>query len=417
MATLFYPKDSCQRPKSTDGGIKLSQAWDDPLNHALGMIQHSYVIKKEKDSFSIYSVHLNNCKKKTASTKFDENFLCQKISENFFRSFSDGFVAVGDAADLKDKLTKQTLQSQFDLDYNKGVAKLTGSIVVDNKLTFYEDKRSESSIVKVDGAIVTRNDGKGRTTRVIETFDYRDRERDTLTASLQMKGSRLKHNYRLAYNFSFDDDCLGQGDTHGQQVSNRNDNVEAIEVHGWQEDEYRAWCVLPVVNDGFDLEEEPDPPPPPPPPPVTCDNYTGSRVCVGKGMGWIATNTGTPPEGCCGRVGKVPPDDPGQRPDQSPEGPPDVGEGERCIGAGCPPDDGGGKDPIPPTPDKDDGGKEATCANYAGSKTCAKGSWSDSRTGTPPAGCCVESSDQRSSVSTPPIGVKSAIVQIERLDW
>lgn len=400
-ADLFHPQDSCQRPKSTDKGIKLPQAWDDPLNHVLGMIQHSYVIKKEKDNFSIYSVHLNNCKKKNTSTKFDEDFLCQKISEDFFRSFSDGFVAVGDAADLKDKLTKQTLQSQFELDYTRGVAKLTGGMVVDNKLTFYEDKRSESSIVKIDGNLVTKSNGKGQTTRVVETFDYQDHDNNTLIASLQTKGSRINHYYRLAYNFRFDDNCLGQGDKHREQVSNRNDNVEAIDVYGWQEEEYRAWCVLPVVNDGFDFEEE-ETDPPPPPPVVTCANYEGSKTICGKGMKWVDANTGTPPDACCGQIAQVP-DSPDQRPDQ------------------VPPPDGGGKIVIDVPPNTDDGGgKVSTCADFRGTKECAKGgTWVDTKTGTPPEGCCVEDSDSeaREPERAPPMEVKSAILQIDALDW
>ena len=422
IENFFYPQDSCQRPKSSDKGISSPdiKAWDDPLNHALGMIQHSHVIEEEKKDFAIYSVHLNNCKTKSDSTEFDENFLCQKISENFFRSFSDGFVAVDNAADLKDRLTKQTLKSQFDLDYKKGVATLADGTRVDEKLTFYKDTANKPSIIKVDGMTVTRMNSKGKTTVQETTFDYQDHDNDILTASLQGEARRLKHHYKLAYNFRFDDDCRDEDIEHKKKLSNRNDDVVALEVHSWQKNDYRAWCVLPVIDSGLDIDGPPDPPAPPPPPPVfTCANYQGNRSCAGKGgLVWIATNTGTPPGDCCGPQLSESPENPGQQPDDTV---PPAGEGDLvlcngkyiskgttcdvvCKGTNC----GGGKTPA------------VTCATVVERNRSCQGKmvWIDSKTGTTPEACCgqVGGADQ-DPVSSPPIEEIVIMVEEEELEW
>ena len=408
VKNFFHPKDSCQRPKSTDMGISSTsiKAWDDPLNHALGMIQHSHVINEEKEDFAIYSVHLNNCKTKTASTKFDENFLCQKISENFFRSFSDGFVSVSNAAELKDKLTKKTLKSQFNLSYSTGTATLTDGTTVDDKLIFYKDSSNEKrSIVKVDGKVVEKNNGKGRTTVQETTFDYRNYNDDTLKASLKM--NKFNYDYKLAYNFHFDDGCRDDGEKFKKEVANRSDDVVALEVHKWQQSGYRAWCVLPIINSGDDLDEDPDPPPPPVV--VTCADIKTKSSC---GKGWTWSDMGTPPDDCCVRLSEAPENPPVQSP-------PDIGEDDHCINCQTTPpivDDGKG------------GGKTTTtvvtCATYTGDKDCTGkgGQWIDANLGTPPDACCAEvggddSNPTKDPVSSPPMEDLSVIVEKKKLDW
>lgn len=358
---FFYPQDSCQRPTSTDKGVSSAKAWDDPMNHVLGMIQHSHVIREEKKDFAIYSVHLNNCKNQKASTKFDENFLCQKISENFFRSFSDGFVAVSDAANLKDKLTKQTLQSQFDLSYSKGTATLRDGTPVANSLAIYPN--SDSSVVKVTGNL-TKNKNS-------ETFDYQNYPDGLLRASLRTGGSSKieYHNYMVNYNFRFSDDCLDDADKERKAVTGRKDKVISLEIYRWHEqNKYRAWCVLPIVNDGMEIDSSP------PSATATCDNYPVQNRKCSKGMTWITGKSGTPPNGCCGQLSESSPDDPSQTT------PPDIEEGKTVI------DDGNGKRPskeLPPV--KEDP--------------------------------VVESNDQQPPANAPPMVEIRVIVQTEELIW
>lgn len=274
---LFYPQDTCKRPTGSDIGLSGNiSAYDDPLNHVLGMIQHKHVIGKNKGDIKIAAVHLNSCLNKKDASQFSQDFLCQQISPLFFRSFSeDGwYFPVAEADDLTKTFAK-VAGEQIEMVYDSGKATLGKNLVDDKTIahtnTITADNTVSPARIKVDG---NERGGKGKGSGEIITHNYDPSYNPYTRGGTGSASGGLVVTQRVAnweddaifqidFALTFADQCRAQGvawhqvDTMTAQrifgVTTHDDGVEIQRYLGKNKD-YTAWCVVPPSVGRVELE-------------------------------------------------------------------------------------------------------------------------------------------------------------------
>lgn len=259
---LFHPQNACKRPTSSDTGLSGTMlAYNDPLNHVLGMIQHKHVIDTHRGNIKIASVHLNSCLNRPDSLNFDEEFLCQKISPLFFRSFSeDGwYFPVAEAKDLE-KTFEEVASEQIAMVYGRGEATV-GGVVIDQETAVYGDGGGTTRI-KVDGK---ESEGKGKSSSgeiVTHNYDptYSHNGKKTGSASGSLLVAQKVANWKddarfqIDFNLTFMDQCRAEDKAWHQvdvAVAQREfgvtQEVEIQQYGGGDNEGYTAWCVVPPL--------------------------------------------------------------------------------------------------------------------------------------------------------------------------
>ena len=233
VSDKFYPKDTCTRPTRKNPGQTRTNtvapaAWGDPLNHVLGMVQHSTVIKKAKDQhdFQIYSVllHPSSCNSVKDSQDSLDKSICKhitaRLAKPFFESFADSYEETSKANELADKL-RATLAAQT-LEYHK-----FGKAKIDINQVDEQTKWHTGNLIKV-----------GRDKKSDSVYDYTNETRATLTVehSLYHRGG----NFSIAYDFEFPASGKGEADCRSSSYSDSGN----VEVNKYSGRGYTAWCLL-----------------------------------------------------------------------------------------------------------------------------------------------------------------------------
>lgn len=231
----FYPKDDkCTRPTKNDKGQTLpetaeSWAWSDPLNHVLGMVQHSNVIQKAKAShnFEVYAVLL---KPSSCNGVIDnqDKIICKEITTHlaqpFFESFTEDYQETSDVNKLAESL-RATLDAQMrTIEYKQQGTAFIGDSQVDA-----QTKLHTGNLIKV-----------GRDGENDSVYDYRDHEQDILTVAHGLEGNN-GGKFSIEYNFEF------PAATAQDEASCRSSEKSLsgdLEVNKYSGKGYTAWCLL-----------------------------------------------------------------------------------------------------------------------------------------------------------------------------
>ena len=238
----FYPKNTCVKPTAnsqgqTNTGTNEPKAWSDPLNHVLGMVQHSAVINEAKAdyNFQVYAVLLrpSNCdsvKNKSDRINWDK-IICEEITaylaKPFFESFASNYEEASKADELAKKL-EATLDAQTRrINYIKhGTAHIDagkGATEVDLQTKLHADNNR----IKV-----------GRDSAKDTVHDYAHDAQNTLTVAHGLSGKR-SNSFQIDYDFTFAS-SKGEADCR----SNKPSKIDSLEVNEYTGKGYTAWCLL-----------------------------------------------------------------------------------------------------------------------------------------------------------------------------
>ena len=229
-----YPKNTCARPTSKNKGqttpvTSESRAWSDPLNHVLGMAQHSTVINNAKvdDKFQVYAVLLkpNNCN----SMNGQDQKICENITlplaKPFFESFADSYEETSQAGELAEKL-EATLNAQTrELSYHHTGTAMVDSATVDGLTKLHEV--AQDNFIKV-----------GRDKKQDTVYDYANDSQATLIVEhgVYTRGG----DFEISYDFEFPARGKGEADCRSSKYSKSGD----VEVNEYSGRDYTAWCLL-----------------------------------------------------------------------------------------------------------------------------------------------------------------------------
>lgn len=256
-----YPggeNDACTAPTGSDKGITTGfKAYSDPMNHLLGMIQHSQQIKKAKgDDINVYAVHLKVCD----GLPVGEKHLCQNISKPFFESFSEYFPATnaGDIAKAFDGVLKDLINVEY-----KDMGKVTlapadsrcqvssGANTIQGMSKKY-DESENFSFLKTQRIIkVGEYKGKGRKTKGKSFYDDLSQAADINLGLPHQKDGRslttIKHKaggekkFNICIDFKYKDSCVSKNpkDLHGG-------GKYGLQVHEYKDSHgNNIYCVIP----------------------------------------------------------------------------------------------------------------------------------------------------------------------------
>ena len=294
----FYPNNNpnnnCERPtanslgQTNTGTSEQLEAWSDPLNHVLGMVQHSTVINKAKEdhNFQVYAVLLRPSTCDAVVNPWDwDKIICQEITTHLAKPFFESFAHYAEASNAGQLAAKleATLDAQTrPIDYHQyGKASLPASskdgrtIEVDNPTQWHK-----GNFIKV-----------GRDNENDTVYKYKDNAQDTLTVKHGLYGRG--GSFKIGYAFEFSEASKGKTDCR----STNNRKIGNLEVNKYAGSGYTAWCLLAprcdsatkvacqgkadrwnaatctclranVADQPPPLVVQPPPPPPSPPPPT-----------------------------------------------------------------------------------------------------------------------------------------------------
>ena len=278
---IFYPSSTqgeCTAPTSKDGGITgRFKAYSDPMNHLLGMIQHSQQISKAKGDIHIYAVHLKVCE----GLQTGEKRLCQNISKPFFESFSDGYFPASDASSIA-KSFDGVLEEQSKIDYaDNGLVTLesadddckvsNGATAIQGISSKYKESDDFSFLKAQRFIMVGAYKGKASGKKGVEfvkldantqvNLGLPHGEGKSLTTIRHKAGALGEKQFKICSNFEYRDSCI---DNNPQALPQN----KSLEVHEYTDDHSnKIYCVLPkpvtvevVVTPTVDPLEETEPP-------------------------------------------------------------------------------------------------------------------------------------------------------------
>ncbi len=336
---ILYPsKVDCITPKTLNrepppGFTINNAAWDDPLNHVLGMAQHIKAIdllRKDND-IKVYAVYLKCPDDKEKKCMPDG--INQHLVEFFLSKITDVHDVADNAADLTSSL-KKILETQVkSLTYKK-----TGEAYLSNG--------GEGNGTPVDKS--TKLHGYrikvGRDAENDKVFDYdkdaSGSQQGTLIVEHGLEGVNGNGSFSIGYDFEFKDTYRADSPI---AVNVSGDNSIILELNKYEEEKYTAYCLLPPrCDDSKECCDNPDNP----------YRVVTDEECHDKGQSWKKF-----PTCMCGAVAQESvggTNEDGELVVDTPPSP--TPSGQPTGGAPRPPAGGGGKPTYePPPPPAGDG--------------------------------------------------------------
>ena len=231
-----YDKNGNMERKGAMGMSGNKLAFNDPINHILGMIQHSRVMDHEKHKFEVYAMLLQvPCNEMSVGEKGEfeaEKRICEAVShlaKPFVASLTNAHVIVPNASELA-KGIKDILKVQTSFTYRRYGKAYINTTSKDSNVTEVDSstKWYEGNLIKV-----------GRDKKSDTVYEYKDNAQNTLTVNHGLYGRG--GSFEIGYDFEFPE-ANSKGVTDCRSADNS--KIGNLEVNKYRGNGYTAWCLL-----------------------------------------------------------------------------------------------------------------------------------------------------------------------------